>query len=187
MISSTTIANTSTANVATFAGGCFWCIEPPYVNEKGVLSIYPGYIGGKTKDPTYEQVITGKTGHIEAVQLTFNPDIVSYNTLLDIFWRQIDPTDADGQFADKGSQYITAIFYHNETQKKLALESKEDIVKKNIFNGPIVTKILPASKFYIAEEYHHQYYKKNPSHYKRYRFFSGREPYLNKIWKDAND
>lgn len=180
-------ATPPSSNIATFAGGCFWCIEPPYANQKGVQSVYPGYIGGHTKNPTYQDVISGKTGHVEAVQVTFNPNEVSYKELLDIFWRQIDPTDAQGQFADKGSQYITAIFYHDSNQQALAEQSKEDIISKNIFNAPIVTKILPATKFYIAEDYHQQYYKKNPLHYKRYRFFSGRESFLKKIWKDSND
>ena len=173
-----------TVNIATFAGGCFWCIEPPFVAQEGVLSVFAGYIGGTTKNPTYEDVISGKTGHIEAVQVTFDPKIVSYNELVSIFWRQIDPTDPDGQFADKGSQYITAIFYHNETQKQDAEASKEAIIKQNIFNGTIVTKIIPASIFYIAEDYHQQYYKKNPEKYKRYRFFSGRESFLKSTWEE---
>lgn len=180
-------SDTPSSNVAIFAGGCFWCLEPPYVNQEGVLSVYPGYIGGHTDQPTYEEVISGKTGHVEAVQVTFDPKVISYNVLLDIFWRQIDPTDPNGQFADQGSQYITAIFYNDDSQKELATSSKEDIISKNIFNKPIVTKILPASKFFIAEDYHQQYYKKNPDHYKRYRFFSGRESFLKKTWQDLNE
>lgn len=178
--------DTPSKNIATFAGGCFWCIEPPFATQKGVISVYPGYTGGSTKNPTYQDVISGKTGHIEAVQVTFDPSVVSYPELLSIFWRQIDPTDAAGQFADKGSQYITAIFYHNDTQKKQAFESKKSIIKDVIFNGTIVTKIIPASIFYIAEDYHQQYYKKNPEKYKRYRFFSGRDSFLKNTWKEPS-
>jgi peptide methionine sulfoxide reductase msrA/msrB len=178
---------TPSTNIATFAGGCFWCIEPAFATQKGVLSVYPGYTGGSIKNPTYERVISGKTGHIEAVQVTFDSSIVSYSELLTIFWRQIDPTDSSGQFADKGSQYITAIFYHDNTQKKQAFASKESLIKDSIFNGTIVTKIIPANIFYRAEDYHQQYYKKNPEKYKRYRFFSGRDSFLKNTWKDFNE
>tara|TARA_A100001015_G_scaffold233822_1_gene265088 strand:+ start:6301 stop:6894 length:594 start_codon:yes stop_codon:yes gene_type:complete len=169
--------------LATFAGGCFWCMEPPYVELEGVISIYPGYTGGKEKDPTYKDVSAGKTSHLEAVQIQYDPKKVSYETLVDIFWRQIDPTDDGGQFADRGNHYKTAIFFHSEQQQKIALQSKETLDKSKRFDKPIVTSILKASTFYVAEEYHHKYYQKNPLHYNSYKLFSGRKPFIEENWK----
>ena len=166
---------------ATFAGGCFWCIEETFASLKGVTEVIPGYAGGSEVNPSYEQVCSGTTSHREAVQVTFNRNIITYEELLRIFWLQIDPTDSSGQFADKGLQYKTAIFYHSQKQKVLAEKSKREISKK--FLKPIVTEILPFTTFYPAEEYHKKYYKKNPVRYKMYKMFSGRERYLKNIWK----
>jgi peptide methionine sulfoxide reductase msrA/msrB len=167
---------------ATFAGGCFWCMEPPYEKLEGVKEVIPGYTGGHKKNPTYEEVSSGTTGHTEAVQIIYDPAKVTYLELLDIYWQQINPTDPDGQFADRGSQYRTAIFYHSEEQKKLAEKSRENLVASGIFQKQIVTEIVPAEPFYKAEDYHQDYYKKNPIRYKMYRFGSGREQYLKKKW-----
>lgn len=172
--------------VATFAGGCFWCMTPPYDNlkSKGVLKVVAGYTGGRDKTPTYEEVSSGSTGHIEAVQVTYDPSKISYDALLDAFWRNIDPTDEYGQFADKGTQYITAIFYHGDEQRRLAEASKEKLDKSGKFNKPVKTKILPAAEFYPAESYHQDYYLKNPTHYNAYKKGSGREGFLKKTWGD---
>ncbi len=170
--------------IATFAGGCFWCMEPPFENIKGVYSVISGYTGGNITNPTYEQVCSGSSGHAEAIQVTFNPALINYEALLDIFWHNIDPTTVDQQFADHGSQYRTAIFYHSETQKKLAIASKEQLAKTGKFDKPIVTKIDPAGPFYRAEDYHQDYYKKNPLRYKFYRSGSGRDRYLRSVWGD---
>jgi len=167
---------------ATFAGGCFWCMEPPFDNLPGVIETTPGYTGGRTVNPTYEEVCSGDTGHAEAVQITFDPEKIGYRELLEIFWRNIDPTTRDRQFADTGSQYRTAIFYHDEEQKRLAEESKAELEKSGKFEGPIVTEVVPAGPFYRAESYHCQYYKKSPLHYRMYRRGSGRESYLEKTW-----
>jgi peptide methionine sulfoxide reductase msrA/msrB len=167
---------------ATFAGGCFWCMEPPYENLEGVKEVIPGYTGGHKKNPTYEEVSSGTTGHTEAVQIIYDPAKVTYSELLDIYWQQINPTDPDGQFADRGSQYRTAIFYHSEEQKQLAEQSKEDLVASGIFQKQIVTEIVPAEPFYKAENYHKDYYIKNPIRYKMYRFGSGRDQYLKVKW-----
>ncbi len=169
---------------ATLAGGCFWCLEPPFEDLDGVQDVVSGYIGGTVEDPTYEQVCTGKTGHYEAVQITYDPSVISYEKLLETFWRQIDPTDPGGQFADRGSQYQTAIFYHNDSQKQIAQESKQKLDHSGIFDRLVVTKILPAATFYPAEEYHQDYYKTCPVPYKRYRAGSGRESFLEKTWKE---
>lgn len=169
---------------ATFAGGCFWCIESPFEGLDGVIEAVSGYTGGQNKNPTYEQVSTGKTGHFEAVQITYDPSKIYYQKLLEVFWRQIDPTDADGQFADRGSQYKTAIFYHNDEQKKSAEASKKDLEKSGKFNAPIATKILPATKFYKAEEYHQNYYKTCPIQYNSYKKGSGREKFIKEKWGD---
>jgi len=169
---------------ATFAGGCFWCMEPPYEKVDGVKEVISGYTGGHKKNPTYEEVSAGKTGHAEAVQVIYDPARITYSELLDIFWRQIDPTDRGGQFVDRGSQYRTAIFYHSEEQKRMAERSKERFMESGIFGKPIVTEIVPAGPFYRAEEYHQDYYKKNPIRYKIYRFASGRDQYLDRIWGD---
>lgn len=168
---------------ATFAGGCFWCMEPPYEKLDGVKDVVSGYIGGHDDTPTYKEVSDGITGHYEAVEITYDPSRVDYTTLLNIFWKQVDPTDGGGQFADRGTQYRTAIFYHSEQQKEKAEISREEIGKSGIYEKPIVTEILPATVFYRAEEYHQDYYKKNPIRYKIYRYGSGRDKYLDKVWK----
>ncbi|MFH1458798.1 MAG: peptide-methionine (S)-S-oxide reductase MsrA [Candidatus Omnitrophota bacterium] len=165
---------------ATFAGGCFWCMEPPYVKIDGVKEVVPGYTGGKQPNPTYEKVSTGQTGYLEAVQITYDPQKVDYHDLLDIYWQQIDPTDAQGQFSDRGSQYQTAIFYHNQAQKIKAQASKAKLDNSGKYNKPIATKIIPAMIFYPAEEYHQNYYQKNPAQYKMYKQGSGREAYIKK-------
>lgn len=172
--------------LATFAGGCFWCMVKPFDEQPGIQKIVSGYTGGFVENPTYEQVVSGNTGHYEAVQITFDPEIFPYRKLLDIFWRQIDPTDPGGQFYDRGHSYTTAIFYHNEEQRILAEKSKEELEKSGRFNKPIVTKILPAKPFYEAEEYHQDFYKKNPMRYYSYFKGSGREAFINKHWRDAD-
>ncbi len=172
----------SATGVATFAGGCFWCMEPPFEKLDGVLEVVSGYTGGKERNPTYKQVSSGKTGHAEVVQIRYDPARIDYATLLDVFWRQIDPTDAGGQFADRGPQYRTAIFWHDETQRELAERSKTELAQSGRFPGPIVTEVVPAGEFYAAEEYHQDYYKKNPGHYKAYRRGSGREGFLERVW-----
>ncbi len=169
---------------ATFAGGCFWCMEPPFDKLDGVISTTSGYTGGNEKMPTYERVSSGKTGHFEAIEIVYDPEKVTYDKLLEVFWKNIDPTQANGQFADIGMQYRTAIFYHDENQKKLAMESKEKLDKSGRFEKSIVTEILPAEEFYPAEDYHQDYYLKNPIRYKYYRFGSGRDQFLNKTWND---
>ena len=165
---------------AIFAGGCFWCMEKPFEELEGVISVTSGYTGGSTENPTYENYAAG--GHREAVEIVYDPAKITYKQLLDVFWRQIDPTDPDGQFVDRGEQYSTAIYYFDEEQRRLAEESKEDLEKSKVFDKPIVTPIIPASTFYKAEEYHQDYYKKNPLRYKYYRNGSGRDRFLKKIW-----
>ena len=171
-----------TTDIATFGGGCFWCMESPYDRLPGVIRVIPGYTGGHTKNPTYEQVCTGTTGHAEAVQITFDPKKISYETLLDVFWHNIDPTTKNQQFADFGTQYRTVVFYHSDEQRRLAESTKKRWDKSGIFGAPIVTEITPASAFYPAEDYHVCYYKKNPGHYERYRRGSGRAGYLEMLW-----
>jgi len=170
---------------ATFAGGCFWCIESDFEKVDGVVEVISGYTGGHKENPTYESVSSGESGHVEAVQVHYDPSKVTYKAILDIFWRHIDPTDPGGQFADRGSQYRTAIFYHNEEQKMLAEQSKEELNTMGKFEKPVVTEIVQFSKFYRAEEYHQDYYKKNPIKYKYYRFNSGRDKFLSKAWQDS--
>lgn len=167
---------------ATFAGGCFWCMEPPYDNLAGIISTTVGYTGGEKPNPTYEEVCTGKTGHAEAVQIIFDPTMISYAKLLQVFWRNIDPTDPYGQFADKGSQYRTAIFYHDENQKEAAEKSKKEMEASGKFDNPIVTEIVPAEIFYPAEEHHQEFYKNHPLRYSTYKMGSGRGGYLKKMW-----
>jgi len=169
-------------DLATFAGGCFWCMQPPYDKLTGVVSTTVGYSGGTKENPTYEEVCSGMTGHAEAVQIIFDPSKITYSQLLDVFWKNIDPTTRNQAFADIGTQYRTAIFYHNEEQRKLALESKEKLEKLGKFGKPIVTEIVPAGKFWPGEDYHQCYYQKNAIHYKTYRIGSGREGYLKKMW-----
>jgi peptide-methionine (S)-S-oxide reductase len=165
---------------ATFAGGCFWCMEPPYDELDGVISTISGYTGGTKKNPTYEQVSAGATGHTEAVEVTYDPKKISYDKLLDVFWRNIDPLTANAQFCDSGSQYRSAIFYQDSTQKMLAEASKKRVQSR--FKQPIVTEIVQASEFYPAEDYHQDYYKKNPIRYKIYRYGCGRDSRLQELW-----
>lgn len=167
---------------ATFAGGCFWCMQPVFDKRPGVLFTTVGYTGGKKPKPSYEEVSTGRTGHTEAIEVTYDPSKVTYAELLNAFWESIDPTDARGQFADQGTQYRTAVFYHNEAQKKEALASREKLAQSGKFDRPIVTEITAASEFYPAEEYHQKYYKKNAGHYYLYKKGSGREGFLEKTW-----
>ncbi len=168
--------------IATFAGGCFWCMEPPFDKMKGVISTTSGYTGGKERNPTYAQVGAGQTGHTEAVRIEYNPKQVTYQQLLDTFWRQINPTTRDRQFVDVGPQYRTGIFYHSAAQKQQALASKAQLEKQKVFGAPIVTEITAAGDFWPAEDYHQDYYLKNPYKYKFYRFNSGRDQYLESIW-----
>lgn len=179
-------ANQPRQEKATFAGGCFWCIEAPFDKLDGVVSAVSGYTGGEIENPTYKQVSSGQTQHIEAVQVTYDPEKVSYQELLDYFWRQFDPTDAGGSFYDRGHQYTSAIFYHDETQKALAEKSKTALGKSGVFDKPIVTPVRPAGEFYPAEEYHQDYYKKNPMHYQRYRTGSGRDKFIEQIWGNSS-
>jgi methionine-S-sulfoxide reductase len=169
---------------ATFAGGCFWCMQPVYDLQPGVLSTMVGYTGGKEKNPTYEEVSAHQTSHAEAIQIVYDPSKIAYRKLLEIYWHNIDPTALNRQFADAGEQYRTAIYYHNEEQKQEALASKEELQKSGKYDKPIVTEIVPASEFYNAEEYHQKYYEKNPVRYQMYKVGSGREAYLKKMWGD---
>lgn len=175
-------ASGSELEKATFAGGCFWCMEPPFDKLDGVISTTVGYCGGQEENPTYKQVSAGKTGHAEAIEIVYDPARISYSDLLDVFWRNIDPTQKDGQFADIGRQYRTAIFYHNEEQKKLAEASKKELENSGRYTKKIVTEIVPATPFYKAEEYHQDYYKNNSIRYKLYRYGSGRDDYLMRKW-----
>ena len=168
--------------IATFAGGCFWCMEPPYDEIPGVNSTTSGYIGGQKKNPTYEEVSSGRTGHTEAVQVVYDPKKVTYQQLLDIFWPNIDPTTPNAQFCDHGSQYRSGIFYHNEEQMRLALASRDKVERTKRFREPIVTEISKATTFYVAEDYHQDYYKKNPLRYKFYRTNCGRDQRLEQLW-----
>ena len=168
--------------IATFAGGCFWCMEGPFAEAEGVIEVIPGYTGGHKENPTYQEVCSHATGHYEAIQVTYDPGLISYEELLDIFWRQIDPTDEGGQFFDRGSSYLTAVFYHDQDQREKAEASKKALDSSGRFNKPVVTAVLPASAFYPAEEYHHDYHKKNPAHYNRYRGGSGRDAFIARHW-----
>ncbi|UCZ53618.1 peptide-methionine (S)-S-oxide reductase MsrA [Bacillus shivajii] len=168
---------------ATFAGGCFWCMVKPFDELPGIIDVVSGYTGGHVIDPTYEQVKTGESGHYEAVQITFDPEQFPYKKLLDLYWPQIDPTDDGGQFIDRGSQYRTAIFYHNDQQKVEAEQSRKEIEESGRFKDPIVTEVLPATVFFEAEESHQKFYKKNPEKYKQEQIESGRETFIQKNWK----
>lgn len=168
---------------ATFAGGCFWCMVSPFEEMPGIEGIISGYTGGHVENPTYEEIKKGNTGHYEAVQITYNPELFPYEKLLELYWPQIDPTDDGGQFQDRGPQYRTAIFYHTEEQQKLAQQSKEKVRLANVFKKPIVTEILAASSFFPAEDYHQDYHKKNPAHYKEDRKQSGRDEFIKENWK----
>lgn len=177
----------STLEEATFAGGCFWCMVHPFDELPGVKQVISGYTGGHVENPTYEQVCAGTTGHYEAVRVVYDPGVVSYATLLEHFWRQIDPTDEGGQFVDRGPQYRTAIFYHDDEQKKLAEASKRALEQSGKFDRSIATAILPAGPFYPAEEHHQDYYRKNPVRYMLYRAGSGRDESLRKTWRRKQD
>ncbi|MCX7568491.1 peptide-methionine (S)-S-oxide reductase MsrA [Tumebacillus sp. DT12] len=173
--------------VATFAGGCFWCMVTPFEEQPGILKVVSGYTGGHQENPTYEEVCSETTGHAEAVQITFDPDVFPYTKLLDVFWRQIDPTDEGGQFFDRGYSYRTAIFTHSEEQARLAEESKRALAASGRFDKPIVTPIVPVGPFYPAEEYHQDFHKKNPMRYKMYRHGSGRDAFLERHWSVQKD
>ena len=175
-------ATQSQPALATFAGGCFWCMQSEFDTLEGILSTTVGYTGGIKPDPTYEEVSSGGTGHAEAIQIAYDPSKVSYERLLDIFWGNIDPTQLNGQFADHGSQYRTAVFYHSEEQRRLAEASKEQLQRSGKFEGPIVTEITQVSAFYPAEEHHQRYYQKNQQHYQAYSVGSGRKPFLERVW-----
>ncbi|MDT8335812.1 MAG: peptide-methionine (S)-S-oxide reductase MsrA [Desulfurivibrionaceae bacterium] len=166
---------------ATFAGGCFWCMEKPFEELDGVISVTSGYTYGASDNPIYKNY--GDSGHVEAVEIVFDPARISYRELLEVYWRQIDPTDAGGQFADRGHPYTTAIFYHDRPQREAAEKSKELLNKSGLFRKPLVTPILPANTFYTAEDYHQDYYRKNPLRYNFYRRGSGRDRFLDKIWQ----
>jgi peptide methionine sulfoxide reductase msrA/msrB len=179
------IKNNSKIQTATFAGGCFWCVESDFEKVDGVLQVISGYTGGHTENPTYQQVSAGGTGHVEAVQVFYDPQKVTYKQLLDFFWRHVDPTDPGGQFVDRGSQYRTVIFYHNDRQKRLAEASKRELEASGRFDKPIVTEIVKFTKFYNAEDYHQDYYKKNPLRYRYYRYASGRDQFLKRVWGET--
>ncbi|MEE8349844.1 MAG: peptide-methionine (R)-S-oxide reductase MsrB [Acidobacteriota bacterium] len=169
---------------ATFAGGCFWCVEADFEKITGVTEVISGYAGGEKANPTYEEVSSGRTRHVEAAQVLFDPAQVSYSELLEVFWTHVDPTDHGGQFVDRGPQYRTAIFYHNEEQRELAEKSKKSLANSGIFDHSIVTPITPLQTFYKAEEYHQDYYKNHSIRYRLYRFNSGRDRFLDRVWKN---
>lgn len=174
----------SPQKTAIFGGGCFWCMEPPFEQLKGVIEVSAGYSGGDEKNPTYEQVSSGRTGHIESVRVVYDPKIISYKELLDTFWRYVDPTDPGGQFADRGDHYKTAIFYSDDEEKQIAEKSRDALAASGVFDRPIATAIRPVKPFYPAEEYHQDYYKKNVAHYEAYKVGSGRAGFLERTWKD---
>ncbi len=172
---------------ATFAGGCFWCMEPPFEKLEGVKSVISGYSGGHVVRPNYRQVTSGATGHAESVQVTYDPSVVSYEKLLDVYWRQLDPTDPDGSFVDRGSQYRPVIFYHDAEQQRLAVQSKQVLDRSGRYPKPIVAEIVPLEDFYPAEDYHQDYYKVSRIRYKYYRYNSGRDQYLAMIWGESGN
>ncbi|HIJ51304.1 MAG TPA: peptide-methionine (S)-S-oxide reductase MsrA [Nitrospinae bacterium] len=188
---STEIVRTQIASekeeVAILAGGCFWCMEHPFEDLPGVYQALSGYTGGKKKNPTYKEVVRGKTRHAEAVEIHFDPEKISYKDILEVFWRNINPTDNGGQFVDRGAQYRTGIFYTSEEQKKIAEKSKNKLIKSGRFKKPIVTSVIEASAFYRAEEYHQDFFKKSYIRYKVYRAGSGRDEYINKLWGDDKE
>ncbi len=173
--------------IATLAGGCFWCVEADFEKVAGVTEAISGYAGGEERNPTYQQVSSGATGHLEAVQVIFDPGQISYAQILDVFWKHIDPTDAKGQFVDRGPQYRPAIFYHDETQRQIAEASRQALSSSAIFGQPIATEIRPLKEFYEAEEHHQDYYKEHSIRYRIYRYGSGRDQFLNKVWHDKED
>lgn len=179
--------NNSELEKAGFAGGCFWCMIKPFDELPGIHGIVTGYTGGHKENPTYEEVCSGRTGHREAVEISFDPSVFPYEELLDVFWRSIDPTDEGGQFGDRGEQYKTAIFYHNDKQKRLAEVSARKLGESGKFNKAIVTEILPAQIFYQAEDEHQDYHKKNPQHYNRYYSGSGRKSFIEDRWRTKKD
>lgn len=172
------------ARTAVFAGGCFWCTASDFESLPGVLAVISGYTGGAPANPTYHEVCSGQTGHAEAVQVVYDPDRVSYTSLLERFWRMIDPTDAGGQFVDRGSQYRTAVFYADGEQKRLAEASLDALERSGRFKRPVVTEILPLNRFYPAEDDHQDYHRKQPARYQTYRAHSGRDRFLEAIWRD---
>ena len=172
---------------ATFAGGCFWCMEAAFQPKPGVVDVVSGYAGGSEENPTYNEVSSGKTGHRESINITYNPEEISYGVLLDIFWKSIDPTDAEGQFSDRGSSYKTAIFYRDENQKKLAEKSKKMVEASKKFSKSIVTEILPFTNFYKAEESHQDYFRKKTKEYNAYAEGSGRKGFLRETWGEKNE
>lgn len=174
----------SKVELATFAGGCFWCMVEPFDTQPGIKAVVSGYTGGTIENPTYEQVCTGTTGHVEAVQILFNPLVFPYEKLVALFWQQINPTDSEGQFGSRGPSYQTAIFYHTEEQRKMAEKSKRELQDSGRFRDPIVTAILPADSFYPAEEDHQDYYKKHPDEYGLFKEESGRAPFIRTYWND---
>ena len=172
---------------ATFAGGCFWCMEAPFEALDGVVEVISGYSGGSVTNPTYKQVTSGMTGHLEVVQVSYDPQKVTYETLLKVFWQNIDPTDGGGQFADRGSQYMTAIFFHTDQQSKLARASKSKLDASGKFKNQVATEIIRFQQFWPAEDYHQDYYRKNAKYYNRYKVGSGRDGYIKKTWKDDKE
>ena len=170
--------------IATFAGGCFWCTESDFEKVEGVVEVISGYIGGHVKNPTYAQVSSGSTGHTEAIQIYYDPKIVTYEELLEVLWKRMDPTDPNGQFVDRGTQYRPGIYYHSEEQKRLAEASRMKLEQSGRFNKPIKTEIVKAKQFYRAEEYHQDYHKNHSLRYKYYRYNSGRDQFLKKVWGD---
>ena len=184
MMNESTVANGY--ETATFAGGCFWCVESDFDKVPGVVKTISGFTGGHTKNPTYKEVSAGGTGHAESVEIIFDPKQVSYKKLLDVFWHSIDPTTPDREFCDTGNQYRTAIFYHNAEQKRLAEESKVELEKSKPFKAPIVTQIVQATEFYPAEEYHQNFHQKNPLRYKFYRYTCGRDQRVEELWGKAS-
>ena len=182
MVTEKMTAKNQNTRISTFAGGCFWCTEADFEKLSGVVKVISGYTGGTEKNPSYKEVSSGTTGHVEAVQVYYDPSRIRYEALLAYFWRHIDPTDPEGQFVDRGPQYRSVIFFHNEEQKGLAKTSKESLNKSGRFNKTVVTEILEFTSFYEAEEYHQDYYKKNPLRYKYYRYNSGRDQFLKQVW-----
>ena len=185
IIASTNVMAATNLEKATFAGGCFWCMEHPFDEIPGVVSVTSGYTGGHKKNPTYEEVSAGGSGHAESVQVVYDPSKVTYERLLNVFWHNIDPTAKDRQFCDSGYQYRSAIFYHNDKQHRLALQSKALLEKNKTFKEPVVTEVVQATEFYPAEDYHQHYYKKNPIRYKYYRSGCGRDQKLKELWGNA--
>jgi len=181
-LETTTMKDNAQLRIATFAGGCFWCVESDFEKLPGVVKVISGYTGGQKDNPTYEEVSSGETGHVEAVQVFYDPSQITYEELLDYFWRHIDPTDPGGQFVDRGQQYRSAIFYHDEEQRRLAEKSRDTLTKSGRFKKPVVTEIIPFTHFYEAEDYHQDYYKTHSLKYNFYRIGSGRDLFLKKIW-----